>query len=1081
MADDWRIRECVNQLLLFVAFEVRDAMLGGEGWPIAAPLPLPPFDDVNGKQEFQDLRERVAANPSDVEPVRKFLTLIATLPRRSRDVTLIREQPAWAVGDVVQWWMAAGQGIAAWRAEQMDPRDKGDPQARLSVDGRTPEQWLFEAVSRRLQVEDDEEHPAFWCADHAAAWRLEAIDPTVRPAAWNHPATHHEDCLVALLEWCGDPRREEAGSVDAASGQQLLERWAADYRDRYRGFARASLRLLRRRCRFGRAADAPARRDDWRVHRVAESPRRPRVLRPPVHVCDEADRRPVAAGWVMTPSPAVLVEQLQREAESQPPVAGSIARAIARAAVWATADAGFDLPLPPRGEAEGGGRSDPRADAERLVAIASFVLAVELTPSRDAEKKQIDDPAALDVRERSLWTMAVEGLVPSLERAAGDGRLLPLGAGLGSQPSDRPAVLMLSHDDPPRRCVVGEIGQSARCPETLLGAIEELDWGWWALRTLRDAGLGDAPVATLAALAEESTWESLKRRLLEAGAVDERGSLADAHRGLHVARLRMARAFEGRVDGGVVAWLAESIAAVEAEICCMLASADPAGVARLDPPRTVNGQVDLAAWMESSDDQRPAAAGWEIGWECSMEPFGTPLREALGDDGRLHVAFSAGEQATQADLRFLAAAGVVVGECVPEAEAMLEAVRARLRMAIRDGTAPDIAAAIGDVRSGFGGLHEAAFDRLVARAVERDPAAGAWMRMMASDPRFAFAVHPAVDVGDAGIFVRPAAIDQPLEWQDHDSVPAGGDVEIRFSIDPGRARRILSRGRPPADSAEASVAGLVETVAAGPIDVAEAAAALRLATDRQRTFGDAAPDPVAAAVTVASALASSAAQLGDAAADAFRCLRAWCAASGMTITPHDWHPASGASADGLGVERIDFHDTVPEGRIVVERFGIGAPEGVAVSALEAFLSAGPPPTGYADLRAQAISLADDGEAVGRFRACVLDFPRRFRLDSGEQRRGEAPAAGLFDVVWKAVMKAPERDDLRRAAEAVHHLLDRSFECITFEPKTIGEYPEGWLQTSDGGRPRGLRVERLLRPGLRTIQNKLKWPAIVDTR
>jgi len=172
---------------------------------------------------------------------------------------------------------------------------------------------------------------------------------------------------------------------------------------------------------------------------------------------------------------------------------------------------------------------------------------------------------------------------------------------------------------------------------------------------------------------------------------------------------------------------------------------------------------------------------------------------------------------------------------------------------------------------------------------------------------------------------------------------------------------------------------------------------------------------------------------------------------------------------------------VPEGRIVVERFGIGAPEGAAVSALEAFLSAGPPPAGYADLRAQAIALLDDGEAVGRFRACVLDFPRRFRLDSGEQRRGEAPAAGLFDVVWKAVMKAPERDDLRRAAEAVHHLLDRSFECITFEPKTIGEYPEGWLQTSDGGRPRGLRVERLLRPGLRTIQNKLKWPAIVDTR
>jgi hypothetical protein len=241
-------------------------------------------------------------------------------------------------------------------------------------------------------------------------------------------------------------------------------------------------------------------------------------------------------------------------------------------------------------------------------------------------------------------------------------------------------------------------------------------------------------------------------------------------------------------------------------------------------------------------------------------------------------------------------------------------------------------------------------------------------------------------------------------------------------------------------------------------------------------FGTAAESAADEAIAVGDALAAWAADGGDAVLEAFRSLAAWCVAGGFTITPDDWQPAAGAPAEGLGVERVDFHPKVPEGRIVVTRFGIKTAAGDEVAALQAFISAGPVPAGYDELRDLVVGLPDGGEAVARFRTSVLEFPRR--VLSGQV---DSSVAGLFDVAWKAVMKAPEREDVRQAAVSVHRLLDRSYGLITFEPKAIGEYPETWLQTAEGGRPRGQRVERLLRPGLRTIDSKLKWPAIVETR
>ena len=65
-------------------------------------------------------------------------------------------------------------------------------------------------------------------------------------------------------------------------------------------------------------------------------------------------------------------------------------------------------------------------------------------------------------------------------------------------------------------------------------------------------------------------------------------------------------------------------------------------------------------------------------------------------------------------------------------------------------------------------------------------------------------------------------------------------------------------------------------------------------------------------------------------------------------------------------------------------------------------------------------------------------------------------------------------------QAVHQLLERSYEMILFRPKSVGDFADGWLRTPAGGEPRGNRVEQLVRPGVRTRDNKLVRPAIVKT-
>ena len=1079
MPDDWRITECANQLLLFAACDARASMLGRREQSCAALTPLHPFGDVPSIPQVRVIRERIAANHLDVEPLAQFLKWIRGLPENTKWLDRLREQPPWKVGDVLTWWIQAGAVLAAWKWDRSMSGAEFDPDPRRSIDGRPPMEWLYCSMLRNLFLEADEEHPAFWFVDHGEAWHMTADAAAPWPERWHEPATSRESCLIALLEWCGDPGQQTVVADGTAVAPDAVERWARDYEDRYRDFARATLRLLRRRCRFGDVGGIAARREDWRVFKAPGSPRRPRVLRPPIESAEHPGGPVLVPGWVMTPWPAVLVNRLRREWASKPETPTAIARGLARAESWTPADRGFRPILTPRDEAESRpGEPAPvnvSTEAERLVALGSLAAILAASPASGAGEHKAADPAFMAIEDRIRWVWGVEGIDLRRTRESADAaRVIPFDGPVGSATTADAAVLSLACDDLPGDLVVGRIGGNCGCPAELFTAVEELDWRLWAVAALHRMGRLD--VDALHRVLDEVDWEQYKLRLLEARLPAGRRALGDAHAALHRVSLRLSRDCPGHREEGIVAWIADAIAGVTGVICSLLAATDPAGVARVVPPRDASGAIKLSAWMAMPWEDRSPEHAWGIQWEASSQPFGQPLREALDSEGCAHVVFSAGEQASEDDLRLLAAPGLVTGSAGADIDGVAWPLRGRLMEAVTAASSPDLASAIQELRDGCSGTNAEGYHRLIQAAIADVPAAAAWVRLMQADARFAFSCHPAVEVTTAGVRVLPGSVGDPMEWQDHDTLADGEDVSIRFATDDTRSRRVVSRGRPAADSAEAHAAHLIASVVHGPAALREKADQLRLATDRRRMFGTAAESAADEAIAVGDALAAWAADGGDAVLEAFRSLAAWCVAGGFTITPDDWQPAAGAPAEGLGVERVDFHPKVPEGRIVVTRFGIKTAAGDEVAALQAFISAGPVPAGYDELRDLVVGLPDGGEAVARFRTSVLEFPRR--VQSGQV---DSSVAGLFDVAWKAVMKAPEREDVRQAAVSVHRLLDRSYGLITFEPKAIGEYPETWLQTAEGGRPRGQRVERLLRPGLRTIDSKLKWPAIVETR
>jgi hypothetical protein len=357
-------------------------------------------------------------------------------------------------------------------------------------------------------------------------------------------------------------------------------------------------------------------------------------------------------------------------------------------------------------------------------------------------------------------------------------------------------------------------------------------------------------------------------------------------------------------------------------------------------------------------------------------------------------------------------------------------------------------------------------------AVAGQPRAVATLRLLHGDSRFGFACHPAIDVCEHKVSLRPVTVGDTLVWRDDQAVPVDREIEVVYAFSQARGRRVVSRGQPAPASPETSAAKFAAFFLPGSSAKA-AVEALRNAIDCRRMFGAAAADPLSALVTAANALASTAPSEAWVAA-AFSELSNCCKACGGRIVPADWDAVTGVPAEGLDIKRAGFHGTVPKGRAVVERFGVNAVNGTVVALPEVYKSAGPEPTGYREVTEKVNALADKTETVAKFRQNVHGVPERVE-------KGHSPNTfirDLFTCAWDAKLSATDRSSIDAAVQVVHEFLERSYGMVLFMPKTIGDFPKNWLETRDGGQPRGPRVE-LVRPGVRTRDNNLVCPAIVD--
>ena len=1074
MAEEWRIPEIVNQTLLFFALHVRHKV-AGVPQPAIKP-PLPPFRGGAIQHQIDGILDEVARNTHDLESLRRRLD--APLSRLTGWKANVDHLPRWKVGDVVEWWIAASVELARWRTSRMR-RDGGAEQVstgerRAAV--YSMQDWLWHATVRRLQLEDDEEYPPIWCESHVGAWKLgEHQLANDRPKSWEREACGPDDCRLALLEWCGDAGRE-LGSTANTPNPPTTDAWAADYETRHRDFARSSLRLLRRRCQFAPhhvPNSDPAYQ--WQLAHTTHSPSVLKVLRRPLVITDAVENR--LPGWFVSPWPVATVEQYRKAVASIDPRPGSIDRALVAAANAVRPEDRSFAPLPPweiaAVAAEG---IDPLADGvERLAAVVRLAVTEEAMPRGAAP---FGPPAAAGVERGGLLrdALAVEGF--GLRRTAADaaaGRRIPLGAGSESSPSGAASRIILSRVGSSPTVDVGVVGPPARCPEDLLAAIEELDWRWWAIAAARGACDPRGVAKQLADFAVATEWEKVKCRLLDLDLESPKaaGELAAA---FTILDTRVAIGLSGfavvKESGALHSLLADRVTIVATAVLQQLLSIDPVEQGGLYPPRTAEGRIDLAACATDRCRSDAHAHEWHINWKRSSERFGAQTGESWRDGDRFRVMVSAGESATDADLLSLDDMRIASRIGSPW-DVLWRPLRTRVTTGLSQGQPPDFAAAIGEIRQSWNGDAADAFNELVTMAVAGQPQAVATLRLFHGDSRFGFKCHPAIEVGEQGVSLSSAEVSDTLVWCDDQAVPVNQDIEIVYAFDPARARRVVSRGQPAPSSPEASAARLEAIVPVGSRAQA-AVAALHAAIDRRRMFGADAVDPLSAAVTAANAMAAS--TPGDTwVAAAFDALSNCCEACNGRIVPADWSPVAGVPSEGLDIKRFGFHGTVPMGRAVVERFGVTAEDGTVVAFPEVYKSAGPEPDGYREVVEKVSLLVDEAEPVARFRQNVHDLPKR--VENGQTKTA---IPGLFDVAWKAKESAADRADIEAAVQAVHQLLERSYEMILFRPKSVGDFADGWLRTPAGGEPRGNRVEQLVRPGVRTRDNKLVRPAIVKT-
>jgi len=989
------------------------------------------------------------------------------------------ERDPWPLGVLVSWWVEAGHAMAS-----------------LDTENRR--------ALARIVADESGEHPALWCAErfHRRYLSVEAVRAEAGKPDWCKHLPELRHYKHKLFAWVIDPVRPRKGLP--VMNQRPTECCAMLQKELKANLADAQALFADLQLEGGDSLSPETIvqwEGCWLPKRFVETCCH--ILSAPIRISGK--RTNLFKGHVLLPYASTLSHRLEGVI-NDPAVDASLSLQDSRRHLSAASQFLNTLwkseNLPERvckaaeavdhNPSAGGLKVSIFLAAARLLTTA--VLASECGTERGECAKEIHDLTA-----GLRLAFAFEGFfLETAEDAVRAPRRIPH---LGGRTGDSTSVTLVrrnlgrSAGGASQRTHVGFYGLPATCGPGLFAAVDAVDWRLWAYENAPRSWWSEGAAKIRDSVtrgAEKEGWEAIKQGALDTtgGAVDE-GALARLFTHAHQTRLALEmwrdRTSESHAGDVMLAGLIGEYRTLAKEALAALAEIDPDAPGRLDPPRLVDGQIDVKTWLSPIAGPWSSAAVYTRRWQRSERPRGAVLDERGTPVGIVEVVLSAGDL-EQADIAFLNAPPIMARlastAAAESATPHLPAVLRRFQHAIAFPVAgsPTTSDTVAALRDSLAKDAADAFHELVARCRNEDEAAKAWHRLLTADPRFDFSCHPAIDT-DSGQ-VRPAAAeDSFLAWEFDPGVPRGGDISVRFSLHPAGARRVISRGAREPGSLTDWAERLVESCRQASTVMAALGERAREATDRWITFAERATHPLSEAGPLLDELIRDD-NLSPACRNAlFAAVTEWSAALDHHVYPVGWRADQPLMPKTLGSPEmpVEFDDKAAVGSVMVRSFGLRG--SVCERPFAGVISAGPSPSGFMNFRLSVTRLGDS-PGVGHTPS-MHEVTRRTDELARHSLAGTLPLAlpNLFERLWELFEVLSDRQPLSEAEAAnaaLREMLKSVCGMVLFEPATVGDYPSGWVREPDGAQPRGRRIKRLVRPGLRTLESALVRPALAIT-
>lgn len=1067
MSQSWLAEECRHQAILFLAAE---SLAKGQG----CPAPLLAEGSPLLRQVMAEAAEAANVGAPKANAIVSCVNAIFQAHASEGDAGI--PTTPWTRAKLVQWWLQAGTALESLDDHQRDAFDK---------------------VTRAA---GNSEHPAVWCAKRCGKFRL-SIDGFAKAANkgdWEKPATTSGECRRKLFQWVVSPERPRQGLEVCA-----IADWYEKLRGEMASIVDDAVSLFGNSLRLRSGGKLQLATSDQWVAGWIDARLGSELLnevRPPVVYSSQEGTKVLAKGYAFLQLAQAWISDLAQLPElrrADVDERGGGVQALARATEFARQrwhpGGKFATAWGKPGEAGFG--------ALPIEAVEPAFLAVGRWLTMAWIVAEIDRSGSLrgefgDLLEAMRISLALEGFrVRESRGGAAPARAIPHASrGIGGQ-----RCLVLVRQSPACETPLGCLDEPASCAADLFAAIEAVDWRLWAFNTtpLRadDDSTGRVVEFLRRQVLRSEDWEAIKRQSLHTtGVPGDEPCLARLYTFANQRRLAL-ELFQAEVYGekpadAMLGGLIQEFRRLAQESLRALAAVSPAALCRLEPPRREDGAIDVRAWLARGGPaaQRPdeETLPQQIRWVRGSQPRGTLLEERRVGP-LVEVVVSAGD-AQDLELAVLNAPALTTGwagDSVEEPAGRLADKLVALKIGIAFGPDGGGEASAGDpiaeLRAAFAGEASPAFHELIARCQAGDEAAGAWVRILSAAPRFEFASYPQLDLESR--VVRPPSLDDAfLEWEFDAGVPAGRDLALRFAITPAAARRVISLG----PRRVGSVADRAELLAAACRQaggrLAHLGDAARAASHRWFTLGSEAPHPLAMAEPLLDELLRGESAPPACRTAVFQAAAAWSESLDHGLLPAEWRadarlqPATFADV----ILPIEFDDQVPTGMVGVRRFGMRGLHGWPFSGV---VSAGPAPAGYRELRS-ALDVLGNSLDVGHTTPHG-NLARRADELAKHALSGTLPLAlpNLFDRLWEAigsVIEADQRPIVEAAASPLFEMLKGACRMIPFEPSKVGDYSAGWIREADGTQPRGRRIKRIVRPGLRTVENVLVRPALVIT-